>query len=200
MTDLHATFLHLAQYQPRAEDKALDGVDLAPHLFADAPPPRGAVLINMNSAHFGEAGALIVGDFKYATNAEPSEAGIYAHVRKALAKGSAPLENLVAAARDEVVGATTPTLFNIAKNPNERTDCDTEDIEESCDLYAHPAYVEVREELEKRWAQYRSEMVESTFAWADDGPLADPALFDGMWAPGATARGRARPTWFSFCR
>ena len=42
----------------------------------------------MNSAHFGEAGALIVGDFKYATNAEPSEAGIYAHVRKALAKGA----------------------------------------------------------------------------------------------------------------
>jgi hypothetical protein len=37
--------------------------------------------------------------------------------------------------------------------------------------------------MEQRWAQYRSEMVESTFAWADDGPLADPALFDGMWAP-----------------
>ena len=52
----------------------------------------------MNSAHFGEAGALIVGDFKYATNAE-RRGGIYAHVRKALAKGSAPLENLVAAAR-----------------------------------------------------------------------------------------------------
>ena len=183
VTDLHATFLHLAQYQPRAEDKALDGINLAPHLFGDAPPPRDEVLINMNSAHFGEAGALIVGDFKYATNAEPSEAGIYAHVRKALAKGSAPLENLVAAARDEVVGATTPTLFNIAKNPNERTDCGTEDVEESCDLYDHPAYVEVREALERRWAQYRSEMVESTFAWADDGPLADPALFDGVWAP-----------------
>ena len=50
-------------------------------------------------------------------------------------------------------------------------------------MYDHPAYVEVREAMERRWAQYRSEMVESTFAWADDGPLADPALFDGVWAP-----------------
>ena len=50
--------------------------------------------------------------------------------------------------------------------------CDTEDTEESRDLYAHPAYVEVREAMERR---RRSPVGDgkSTFAWADDGPLAD---------------------------
>lgn len=189
ITDLHATFLSLAGYASTA-DKALDGVDLGPHLFQDAPPPRDEVLINMNSAHFGEAGALIVGDFKYTTNAEPSEAAVYAHVRRALAKEAAPnVENLIADARNEVVGATTPTLFDLAKNPAERTDCATIDAAESCDLYAHPDYRAVRASLEARWAQYRAEMVASTFAWADDGPLADPALFDGVWAPWRDAAG-----------
>ena len=43
VTDLHATFLHLAQYQPRAEDKARRCA--APRLFGDAPPPRDEVLM-----------------------------------------------------------------------------------------------------------------------------------------------------------
>jgi hypothetical protein len=37
--------------------------------------------------------------------------------------------------------------------------------------------------LEGKWAAWQREAVPSTFAWEDDGPLADPALFGNMWAP-----------------
>ena len=56
-------------------------------VWRTAPAALLEVLLNMISASFfGGAGALIVGDFKYATNAEPSEAGIYSarRGRKAL--------------------------------------------------------------------------------------------------------------------
>ena len=37
--------------------------------------------------------------------------------------------------------------------------------------------------LLKRWDEYSDDMTESNELWQDDGPLADPELFDGSWGP-----------------
>ena len=44
-------------------------------------------------------------------------------------------------------------------------------------------FADVRRSLLARWAAYAQEMEESNEIWQDDGPLADPELFDGTWGP-----------------
>ena len=34
-----------------------------------------------------------------------------------------------------------------------------------------------------RWKEYRDGSGPTSVAWADDGPLANPALFGGYWVP-----------------
>ena len=93
----------------------------------------------------------------------------------------------------------TPTLFNIAKNPSERTDCDTEDIEASCDLYAHPDYTHVRgkAELEKRWAQYGRRWSNRDLRLGRRRPAGGPRAFRRNVGAVARRSGAARDLlWF----
>ena len=194
ITDVHATFLSLAGYEGGDDDKPLDGVSLFSHLVqsasgvAGAAPPRSDVLININSALFAGSGAIRVGDHKLMVNPEPNESSIYSKVRKALAaqKGAVPtdtFQSIVAQAHKDALGAPSISLFDLKKNPYERTDCTTSDPAESCNLYDVAAYADVRADLEQKWASWQQEAQPSTFAWEDDGPLADPALFGSVWAP-----------------
>jgi hypothetical protein len=193
ITDVHATFLSLAGYEGGDDDKPLDGVSLFSHLVQSASgvagaAPRSDVLININSALFAGSGAIRVGDHKLMVNPEPNESSIYSKVRKALAaqKGAVPtdtFQSIVAQAHKDALGAPSISLFDLKKNPYERTDCTTSDPAESCNLYDVAAYADVRADLEQKWASWQQEAQPSTFAWEDDGPLADPALFGSVWAP-----------------
>ena len=195
LTDIHATFLSLGGYEATDADRPLDGVDLFGHLVktaadpaaSDNRPPRTEVLININSALFAGSGAVRVGDYKLMVNPEPNESAIYSKVRKALAaqKGAVPTDTfqaVVAQAHKDALGGASVLLFDLRANPYERTDCATGDAA-SCNLYEVAAYADVRNDLEQRWASWQQEAQPSSFAWEDDGPLADPALFDNMWAP-----------------
>ena len=48
-------------------------------------------------------------------------------------------------------------------------------------MYGNPDFAEVQAKLENVWAKYQLESAPTTFMWADDGPLANPELFGGMW-------------------
>ncbi|KAH8098901.1 sulfuric ester hydrolase [Aureococcus anophagefferens] len=135
ITDVHATFLSLAGYEGGDDDKPLDGVSLFSHLVqsasgvAGAAPPRSDVLININSALFAGSGAIRVGDHKLMVNPEPNESSIYS-------------KSIVAQAHKDALGAPSISLFDLKKNPYERTDCATSDPAESCNLYDVAAYAD----------------------------------------------------------
>ena len=92
-------------------------------------------------------------------NPEPNESSIYSKVRKALAaqKGAVPtdtFQSIVAQAHKDALGAPSISLFDLKKNPYERTDCTTSDPAESCNLYDVAAYADVCQGVdvdEKSW-------------------------------------------------
>lgn len=154
---------------------------------AGIPPPRSEILININSPIFGGCGAIIAGDYKLAMNPEPYESKVYAKTRKALAAKDSSVSkeewlNVLIKVHAEVLGANGFFLFNIIKNPfeMEEEDC-TEDVEHCSNLYGNEDFADIQAELEAKWAKYQMEAVPTTFKWADDGPLASPDNFGGMW-------------------
>ena len=184
LVDLHATILDVAQYDTA---ELLDGVSFWSDITSTTKPPSKkdedkVILINQNSALFGGSGALLMGDYKLVVNPDPREVAIYAKVREKLAssRGSS-VDSILAAAHRQVLGETHYALYDVVKNPSELDD------DASCDvcrnLYDVPAFAAVRAKLERKWAEFQTIAVPSSFAWEDDGPLADPALFDGIWAP-----------------
>ena len=190
ITDIHSTLISVAGYHAgeHSEDKPLDGVDhWATWVTHDTVAPRDEMLINLNSDLFAGSGAVRVGDYKLIVNPEPVESTIYAKVRKALAaeKGTVTMDGLTSIMKKvhaDTIVKTKVYLFNVIKNPFERTDKECDDVEECHSLYLLDDFAETREKLEKKWAEYQQEMVPSNFKWEDDGPLADPSLFDGVWS------------------
>ena len=190
ITDIHSTLISVAGYHAaeHSEDKPLDGVDhWATWVTHDTVAPRDEMLINLNSDLFAGSGAVRVGDYKLIVNPEPVESTIYAKVRKALAaeKGTVTMDGLTSIMKKvhaDTIVKTKVYLFNVLKNPFERTDKECDDVEECHSLYLLDDFAETREKLEKKWAEYQQEMVPSNFKWEDDGPLADPSLFDGVWS------------------
>mmetsp|Transcript_38754 Transcript_38754/g.89302 ORF Transcript_38754/g.89302 Transcript_38754/m.89302 type:complete len:662 (+) Transcript_38754:70-2055(+) len=194
ITDLHTTILNVAGYKPEstAEAKPLDGVSHLSQWIAGGSSvdgveaARSEMLVNINSALFGGSGAIHVGDYKMIVNPEPSESRIYAKTRKALVAKQGILDQedfqqILTYVHAEVLGTATKYIFNIAKNEFETEDDDCTDAEACSNLYDNEDFADVREMMEEKWGQWKLEAAPSTFMWADDGPLADPALFGGMW-------------------
>jgi arylsulfatase A-like enzyme len=188
ITDIHASLLSVAGYSASSDDKDLDGIDhWSTWITHGTDAPRNEMLINLNSDLFAGSGAVRVGDYKLIVNPEPSESTIYAKVRKALAaqKGTVSktdLSDILTKVHSDTIAKTKVYLFNVIKNPFERTDKECDDVEECHSLYLLDDFEDVRTSLEKKWAEYQQEMIPSNFKWEDDGPLADPSLFDGVWS------------------
>lgn len=192
VVDIHATLLDVAAYKGSELDKSLDGVSLWPHLIAAAvdgpPPPRSEILINLNSDLFGGSGALRSGSFKLMVNPEAKEAAIYSKVRNALSTYSATVtadafDKIVAEVHSQVLGQPRFYLFDLENNPTERDDGKCDNPANCFNLYDNPDYRDVVDRLQDAWRRYQSEAAPSSFAWEDDGPLADPSLFVGFWGP-----------------
>lgn len=185
LTDLHAALLDVAGYDIKAP---LDGVSLWAQLFGEAPK-RTELLLNINSDLFGGSGALIAGNFKLIVNPEPDEAAIYSKVRKALATYTKRLDvatfaRVLEDVHDQVLGdRPTLALFDLDQNPQERDDASCAVPAQCRNLYYLEEYRSVRQDLETRFDEYKRQAAPSTFAWEDDGPLANPANFGGYWAP-----------------
>lgn len=203
IADLHATFLALAQYAPSEEDEAkpLDGVSHLDSWLAGGDAARTELLVNINSALFAGSGALIVGDYKMMINAEPAESRIYAKTRNALAAKQGKLSSdefssVLRLVQQEVIGEPEHFLFNLAKNPNEADTGACPDTEACSNLWGNPDFADVQADLVKKWASFEREAVPSSFAWADDGPLANPELFGEMWAPWRDSEGSPKALYF----
>ena len=68
----------------------------------------------------------------------------------------------------DTIVKTKVYLFNVLKNPFERTDKECDDVEECHSLYLLDDFAETREKLEKKWAEYQQEMVTSNIKWEDE--------------------------------
>jgi len=192
ITDLHTTLLQVAGYQPNQSDaeKPLDGLSHYDTWLAggtkDGAAVRDEMLVNINSALFGGSGAIHMGDYKLIVNPEPSESRIYAKTRKALVAKQGILDQedfqkILTIVHADVLGSAQKYLFNIAKNEFESEEEDCTDVEACSNLYDNADFAEVQQKLEASWAKFQLESAPTTFMWADDGPLADPSLFGGMW-------------------
>ena len=157
ITDIHSTLISVAGYHAgeHSEDKPLDGVDhWATWVTHDTVAPRDEMLINLNSDLFAGSGAVRVGDYKLIVNPEPVESTIYAKVRKALAaeKGTVTMDGLTSIMKKvhaDTIVKTKVYLFNVIKNPFERTDKECDDVEECHSLYLLDDFAETREKLEE---------------------------------------------------
>lgn len=185
VTDVHATVLALAggrfdELQP------LDGIDQSACLITDCTSyPRTEVVHNVNSELFGSAGAIRIGQYKLIIEARVSEFEIYeygVHMLQDDNWDEAELSQVIHQKLLRSPGLTS--LFNVERNPNEvnTSDC-AEFVEECRNLVDLPAYATIKTTLMDRLNKLRSAAIVSTEQWTDDGPLADPRLFGGVWSP-----------------
>ena len=204
ITDLHATIASIAGYDLAHEEKMagikLDGVDLWDSLVPASDEVEGArseVLINMNSALFANSAALRVGDYKMMVNADPKESSIYmtvkAHLQTAEVELSTPDLIKFATQQTSYILDGKTYLFNLALNPTEQDlDEDTcgDDVKETCrNLAGDPDFADIEQSLLSRVEEFKIAAEPSTFAWQDDGPLANPALFGNLWSPWRDSNG-----------
>uniref|UniRef100_A0A7S3JYB2 Sulfatase N-terminal domain-containing protein n=1 Tax=Aureoumbra lagunensis TaxID=44058 RepID=A0A7S3JYB2_9STRA len=190
ITDLHTTALALADcYFPKTDDVDLDGVDhltsLKNNKKQDDIFPRNHVAHNINSELFGSAGALRVGDYKLIVQARVSESEIYEYGQHMLQD-----DNWDEAELDQVIhqkllrSPGESSLFNIVLNPTETDDPEHCDESEKCrDLYSLQDFQQIKDSMLTKWEELRQITPRSTELWQDDGPLADPANFGGIWTP-----------------
>jgi len=182
VTDLHATTLALAG----APDSLIDGLDQSCALFVTTcinATTRTEIVHNVNSDLFGGAGALRVGDFKLVVASRVSESEIYeygVHMLQDDVWDQAELSQVIHQKLLRSPGASS--LFDVSRNPNEIDDpVGCADPAACRDLYDHPDYRDVRLALRARFDDLQPSP--STEQWTDDGPLADPKLFGGVWSP-----------------
>jgi hypothetical protein len=214
ITDLHAIIATVAGVD-LTQDAAvsgtiLDGVNLWPQLTvsakdassavaaaAAAPGARTEVLINVNSELFGNSAALRVGDYKLLVNLNPQEATIYMKVKAHLQ--SSPTE----LSADDVAGVALQMthavvdgkkfIFNLAKNPTEVDSPNScGDVEACGNLVGVAGYEQLQADLEARLTALRLASAPSSFAWQDDGILANPQLFNNLWAPWRDSNGNPK--------
>lgn len=192
ITDLHTTILSLSGYDWSADDYALDGMSFWGAITNKVVPEeklRNEVLINANSLLFAESGAIIVGKYKYIENPDPKESHIYGVVRLNLAE----MEIDGMTSKDELAKTISQTafdilpgmsyLFNLELNPSEQNADDCEALEECSNLANHDDYQDLLSDMKAALARYRDNAKESTFTWEDDGILANPVMFNSVWAP-----------------
>jgi arylsulfatase A-like enzyme len=202
ISDLHATFLSLAQvpYTTTATigDEAitskLDGVNQWDFIVnggetsndesVTAFIPRKDILHNMNTLAFGAGGALRMGNYKLIVEAKVADSEVYTYAQHVLQDGDFSSEELAMVIGSKLLkGSGTFRIFNIAKNPTERDDSDCDDLEECDSLYGVEDYKQVEIALMDKWKEYSEKSGPSSLEWLDDGPLTDPALFGGFWVP-----------------
>jgi hypothetical protein len=193
ITDLHTTMLALAGYDYVFEESAagvkLDGMDLWAQLFGGAEATaRSEVLINANSELFGSSGALRVGDYKVLVNPDPQESTIYMQVKAHIQTQStevAPSELAEFAAKQtKNVLENKKYIFNVVRNPTEQDLGEACEVKEECSNLAEVAeFDQLSASLMKRFEEYRKASAPSSFAWQDDGAIANPMFFSNLWTP-----------------
>jgi arylsulfatase I/J len=192
LTDMHATIAGLAGIVPDSA-QTLDGIDLSESLLTggtdESSAVRSELLININSELFGGSGALIMRSgqhlYKLIVSPEPEESAIYNTVRKAIATSSSDPDNVVAIIDETLTKklgkVRTRQLFDISLNEGEREGGDCSEAAECSSLVANDDYSDVLALLEARWAELSNEAAPTSFAFEDDGALANPGLFGGAW-------------------
>ena len=101
-------------------------------------------------------------------------------MRKALAaeKGTVTMDGLTSIMKKvhaDTIVKTKVYLFNVLKNPFERTDKECDDVEECHSLYLLDDFAETSEKLEKKWTANQQEMVHSHLQRDDGGQVGGPA-------------------------
>ncbi|KAJ8602785.1 hypothetical protein CTAYLR_002591 [Chrysophaeum taylorii] len=175
ITDVHATILGMLG----VVDKDIDGIDHTEALLwsSSSKPraPREELVHNVNSELFGSAGALRVGDFKLVVEARVTESEIYEYGQHMLQDDNWDPSELSQVIHQKLLRTPGSTyLFNIHENPTESDDMN---------LFEDPRYRAVRDMMLAKWDELKNLSRPSTELWLDDGPLADPALFGGVWTP-----------------
>lgn len=184
VVDVHASVLALAGYATSDGDVLLDGIDQSCVLHSACNATRTEIVHNVNSDLFGNAGALRVGDFKLVVEARVTESEIYdygVHMLQDDNWDQAELSQVIHQKLLRSPGLTS--LFDVRRNPNELDAEDCGRAAECTNLADHPAYTKIRDALLDRLDALRKSVTPSTEQWADDGPLADPQLFNGVWSP-----------------
>ena len=194
VTDLHAMSLGLAGVAFKtsitdggaADETSIQGIDQWSFLVESGgqgtPPPRTEILHNMNSATFGNAGALRMGDYKLIVEAKVTESEVYTYGQHILQDADFDAADLAAIISKKLLkNEGTFSIFNIAKNPTETDDGECEDAEACSNIFEMDAFSSTRIALLDRWKAYRDSMGRSALVWEDDGPLTNPDLFGGFW-------------------
>lgn len=211
ITDLHATLVGLAggrsqepqetlnNYNEISFVPAVDGLDQWEAWTSTKEPVRDSMVLHLNSRLFAGSGAVRIGDFKLMRNPDPKEATVFSQVRQHLRKtvGLLTDASLYSTAKNVIssLGLDNPDnlLFDIRQNPFEVTDglcVEKGESRAACtNLYDDPEYAEVRADLESFFYKEAASMAPSSFRWSDDGPLANPSLFGGVWSPWRDAEG-----------
>jgi hypothetical protein len=208
ITDLTATILDVASYEPSEADMKLDGVSQWAYWMggghaAGLSPPRTSLLVNMNSPLFAGSGALIMGDYKYILNPAPKEAQIYIRVRNALAATAFNLtidevDDILISVHKEVLGEPSYYLFDLKANPEEQDSLGCGNPRQCGNLYNVSEFQPVQEAIEQLWLQYKAESVGTSLNWEDDGTLANPALFGNVWTPWRDGEGIPKASYLGF--
>jgi len=195
-----------------AGETAGDGVDLWAALTRGASAPRTEVLINRNSATWGGGGALRRGRWKLIVENSVGDSVLYRAGQAYMARRDytpTALLDQLDTRRADVFPEPNYYLFDLRANPSEddagacvdHATVDNAEAAASCTnlwtlataAVASPQSVRntsyaalaatARTELLQSWERYADDMALSNEEWVDDGPLADPALLNGVWGP-----------------
>jgi hypothetical protein len=200
MTDFHTTVCALAGYdlkEVEEESKVkLDGVNLWPQVLigAKATAERTEVLINLNSEYFGDSGALRVGDYKLLINPDPSESTIYMQVKSHMQSQATEMspEEIVdfAKTQTKIIVNGKRHIYNVVLNVGEADVADgCANVEACTNLAGNPDFAELEASLIAKYEDYKVAASPSTFAWQDDGAIANPMFFNNLWTPWRDADG-----------
>ncbi|KAH8047343.1 sulfuric ester hydrolase [Aureococcus anophagefferens] len=166
---------------------SLDGVDQWDAFVSGASAAasqRTHVAHNINSELFGAAGALRVGEYKLIVEARVTESEIYEYGQHMLQDDNWDQSELSQVIHQKLLRTPgTTSLFDVVANPNELDEDDCDDARSCRNLYDLDEFADVKATILEKWAELRDSTPESTEIWLDDGPLADPALFGGVWTP-----------------
>ena len=166
---------------------SLDGVDQWDALVSGvsaAASQRTHIAHNINSELFGAAGALRVGEYKLIIEARVTESEIYEYGQHMLQDDNWDQSELSQVIHQKLLRTPgTESLFDVVANPNELDAADCEDARSCSNLYDLDDFADVKAMILDKWAELRDSTPESTEIWLDDGPLADPQLFGGIWTP-----------------
>jgi len=178
LVDVGATALSWAS--PEVLAAPTDPLQLSGRVLRFDDEHRQFALVNRNSAAWGGGGALVYKTahsyVKLVVENSVGDAVLYRAGRDVLRAANMDPDDLVAALdarRRELFPEPLFHLFDLAADPSE-----------SSDLFHDPSYASLRRILLDAWATLDDAIPSIDPAlWLDDGPLANPLLFDGAWRP-----------------